>query len=45
MLRARSDLFAPLVTHRLPIDEIDRAFDMLETGADGAAKIVLNLAG
>jgi L-iditol 2-dehydrogenase len=44
MLAARPDLFAPLVTHRLPIDDVGRAFDMLETGADGAAKIVLSFA-
>jgi L-iditol 2-dehydrogenase len=41
MLRAFPDKFAPVVTHRLPIEKVERSFDMLETGDDGAAKIVL----
>ena len=41
MLRALPKVFAPLVTHRLPIEKIERSFEMLETGDDGAAKIVL----
>ena len=43
MLHARADLFAPLITHRLPIEQVGRSFEMLETGDDGAGKIVLNL--
>ena len=41
MLRARPELFAPIVTHALPIENIQRAFEMLEHKQDGAAKIVL----
>jgi L-iditol 2-dehydrogenase len=41
MLRAAPKLFAPLITHRLPIDQAERSFGMLETGDGGAAKIVL----
>ncbi|HYP15283.1 MAG TPA: alcohol dehydrogenase catalytic domain-containing protein, partial [Bryobacteraceae bacterium] len=41
MLAAKPELFAPLVTHRMPIDKIDSAFQMLEAGGDGAAKVVL----
>ena len=41
MLRAYPKVFAPLVTHKLPIEKVGRSFEMLETGDDGAAKIVL----
>lgn len=41
MLRARMDRFAPLITHRLPMERAGRGFEMLETGDDGAGKIVL----
>ena len=41
MLRSNPALFAPLITHRLPIDAAGRSFEMLETGEGGAAKIVL----
>jgi L-iditol 2-dehydrogenase len=41
MLRAHPNIFRPLVTHKLPIENVERAFQMLETGDDGAAKIVL----
>jgi L-iditol 2-dehydrogenase len=41
MLRAAPKLFAPMITHKLPIEKAERSFEMLETGDDGAAKIVL----
>jgi L-iditol 2-dehydrogenase len=41
MLRGNPAVFAPLITHRLPIDAAARSFEMLETGEGGAAKIVL----
>jgi L-iditol 2-dehydrogenase len=41
MLRGNPRLFAPIVTHKAPIDRAERSFEMLETGDDGAAKIVL----
>lgn len=43
MLREHAKLFAPIVTHALPLDDIQVAFDMLEHKRDGAAKIVLTL--
>jgi threonine dehydrogenase-like Zn-dependent dehydrogenase len=42
MLRARPDLFGPIVTHTISVDNIQLAFEMLEHKQDGAAKIVLN---
>jgi L-iditol 2-dehydrogenase len=42
MLEANPKLVAPIVTHRLPIDKVEHSFEMLETGEDGAAKIVLS---
>lgn len=41
MLREHPKRLAPMITHALSIDEIQRAFDMLERKQDGAAKIVL----
>lgn len=41
MLRAKPALFAPIVTHRRPMEKIENSFHMLETGEDGPAKIVL----
>jgi threonine dehydrogenase-like Zn-dependent dehydrogenase len=43
MLKERPKDFAPIVTHALPLDNIQRAFDMLEHKRDGSAKIVLTL--
>jgi threonine dehydrogenase-like Zn-dependent dehydrogenase len=43
MLLAAPKQFAELITHRLPLDEADRAFQMLETGDGGAAKIIIKL--
>jgi L-iditol 2-dehydrogenase len=33
--------FAPIVTHRRPLDEISRAFAQLETYEDGVGKVVI----
>ena len=41
MMRDLPGRFAPLITHRQPIDTIQSAFEMLETGGGGAAKVVL----
>jgi L-iditol 2-dehydrogenase len=41
MLREQPKRFAPIVTHALPIENIQRAFEMLEHKQDGSAKIVL----
>jgi L-iditol 2-dehydrogenase len=41
MLRAEPKRFRPMITHALPIENIQRAFEMLEQKQDGAAKIVM----
>jgi L-iditol 2-dehydrogenase len=41
MLRADPERFRPMITHAMPIESIQRAFEMLEQKQDGAAKIVL----
>ena len=41
MLRADPKRFAPLVTHRMPIDQAESAFEMLENCTNGSAKVVL----
>ncbi len=41
LLRDRRSLFAPLVTHTLPLDRIAAAFEMLERYGDGAGKVVI----
>lgn len=41
MLRDQPSRFGPLITHREPIESIQTAFDMLEQGGEGAAKVVL----
>lgn len=43
MLRADPKRFAQMVTHRLPLDSAAQAFDALETGSGGAAKIVIRI--
>lgn len=43
MLVARPDLFAPIVTHSMPLEDVGRAFQMLESGEGGAAKIVIEV--
>lgn len=43
MLREQPKRFAPIITHTLPVDNIQRAFDMLERKQDGASKIVLTI--
>jgi L-iditol 2-dehydrogenase len=42
LLLADPKRFAPVVTHAMPIEEIQRAFEMLEKKEDGAAKICMN---
>jgi L-iditol 2-dehydrogenase len=43
LLRDRAGLFAPLVTHTLPLERIESAFEMLERYDDGAGKVVIAL--
>jgi threonine dehydrogenase-like Zn-dependent dehydrogenase len=41
MLRSQPTRFAPIITHAMPIESVQRAFEMLERKQDGSAKIVL----
>ncbi|HBY61722.1 MAG TPA: alcohol dehydrogenase [Solibacterales bacterium] len=41
LLAAAPERFAPMVTHRRPMDEVQGAFELLETYGDGVGKIVL----
>jgi L-iditol 2-dehydrogenase len=43
LLRERRALFAPMLTHALPLDRIESAFEMLERYEDGAGKVVIKL--
>jgi L-iditol 2-dehydrogenase len=43
LLRDRRAFFAPLLTHTLPLDRIESAFEMLERYDDGAGKVVIRL--
>ncbi|MGD0013298.1 MAG: alcohol dehydrogenase catalytic domain-containing protein [Bryobacteraceae bacterium] len=41
MLREHRRLFAPMLTHKLPLEAVGRAFTLLESYQDGAGKVVL----
>ena len=41
LLAAHPSRFAPIVTHNLPMDRVQHAFEMLESYSDGAGKVVL----
>jgi threonine dehydrogenase-like Zn-dependent dehydrogenase len=41
LLAERAAWFAPLVTHRRPLDRIGEAFDIAERYADGVGKMVV----
>ncbi len=43
LLHERRALFAPLVTHSMPLERIESAFEMLERHEDGAGKVVIRL--
>jgi len=43
LLHERRALFAPLVTHSMPLERIESAFEMLERYEDGAGKVVIRL--
>lgn len=40
LLHERRALFAPIVTHRMPLERIQQGFEMLEHYADGVGKLV-----
>jgi threonine dehydrogenase-like Zn-dependent dehydrogenase len=41
ILGAYAALFAPILTHTLPLEKVQPAFEMLETYSDGAGKVIL----
>ena len=41
MLAANTSLFAPLITHARPLDEIQQAFDVVDRYADGVGKMLV----
>ncbi|MCC7173849.1 MAG: alcohol dehydrogenase catalytic domain-containing protein [Bryobacterales bacterium] len=41
LLEEHSSRFAPLITHTLPMERVQEAFEMLELYSDGAGKVVL----
>ncbi len=41
LLAGRPDLFAPLITHTRPLDQISPAFSLLENYADGVGKLLI----
>lgn len=43
LLKAEPSRFAQLVTHRMPLESVGDAFEMLETGAAGAGKVVIQI--
>jgi L-iditol 2-dehydrogenase len=44
LLRERPNLFAPIVTHVLPLEEVQRGFEMVDRYSDGVGKLVFRLA-
>ncbi len=40
-LKARPELFAPMITHRRPLRDIVEAFRIVENYADGVGKLVV----
>jgi len=43
LLAERPELFTPMLTHELPLEQIQRGFCMLERYADGVGKLVFRL--
>ena len=41
ILKERPQLFAPMLTHTMPLDNVQRAFELLESYGDGVGKIVI----
>jgi L-iditol 2-dehydrogenase len=42
LLRENTSRFAAMITHSLPLEKVQSAFEMLESYSDGAGKVVLN---
>ena len=43
LIAERPELFRPMLTHTFPLEQVDRAFQMLEKYEDGAGKILIRL--
>jgi L-iditol 2-dehydrogenase len=43
LLAERPEMFRPMLTHAIPLESVDRAFQTLERYDDGAGKIVIRL--
>jgi L-iditol 2-dehydrogenase len=43
LLRERPELFRPMLTHALPLEEVQRGFELLEAYADGVGKLLFRL--
>ena len=41
LIAARRFTYAPLITHRFALDEVDRAYELMDARADGFVKAVL----
>ncbi len=41
LLREQASAFTPMITHRIPMERIQGAFEMLESYSDGVGKIVI----
>ena len=41
LLSEHAARFAPIITHSLPMESVQQAFDMLEDYSDGAGKVLL----
>ena len=44
MLKEHRQRFAPMLTHNLPPEEVQRAFTILERYEDGAGKMLIKVA-
>ncbi len=43
LLSERPEIFRPMLTHALPLEQVDRAFQILEKYQDGVGKIIIRL--
>jgi threonine dehydrogenase-like Zn-dependent dehydrogenase len=41
LIAARRFTYAPLITHRFALDEVDRAYELMDARADGFVKAIL----
>jgi L-iditol 2-dehydrogenase len=43
LLRDHRTRFAPMLTHEFPLDNVQRAFEMLERYEDGVGKVIIRV--